>query len=42
VRGEAEEMQVTEIIFTPVVEKGLLMGVKRSIHSPAEKGTSER
>jgi hypothetical protein len=39
--GEAEG-EVREVIFAPVVEEDFLMGVKRPVHSPPEKGTSER
>ena len=42
VRGKAEGVQVGEVIFASGVEEKFLMGVKRPVHSPPEKGTSER
>lgn len=42
VRGEIEEVQGKEVIFAPVVDEEFLMGVKRPVHSPPEKCTSER
>ena len=42
VRGKDEEGQVGEVILASGAEEKFLMGVKRPVHSPPEKGTSER
>jgi hypothetical protein len=35
-------MQIRELTLALVVEERFLMGVKRPVYSPAEKGASER